>query len=125
MRSRPARSARLATLAMLAGLALASPCWAQGDGLLGVFFERDARNCSGNVPLASSATLYVVLVPRGATFGGIQAAEFRIDMSGAGGFLFQNATPESDVVATIGNAFGSGRSKVVGRTATATTTTST
>ena len=107
MRSRPARSARLATLAILSGLALASPSWAGGDGLLGIFFDRDARTCSGDVPLASFATLYVVLVPQGATFGGISAAEFRIDTSGAGGFLFQNETAEPGIT-PLGSALSGG-----------------
>jgi hypothetical protein len=60
-------------------------------GLLGVFFDPNAQNCSGNVPTAGTATLYVCFVPLGSASGGITGVEFRID-PGNGGYLLQSAS---------------------------------
>jgi hypothetical protein len=92
---------------LAASLALAVPCHAQ-DGILGIYFDRDARACSGDVPTASYATLYVVLQPAGATYGGITGVEFRIDTSGASGFMFMSEANEPDITARIGSALGGG-----------------
>ena len=33
------------------------------DGLLGIFFDTSGSECSGDIPTASFATLYVLLLP--------------------------------------------------------------
>jgi len=103
MRSRPTRIVAFLPLGLLL---LAAPCLA--NGLLGIYFDREGNACSGDVPTASFKTLYVVFQPSGSTFGGITGAEFRIDTSGANGFLFQNPTPDPFVVASLGNPLGGG-----------------
>jgi len=104
MRSRPTR---LTVFLHLILVVLASPCLAS-DGLVGIFFDREGRSCSGDVPTASFATLYVVFQPAGATLSGITGGQFRIDNSDATGFLFQNVTYDPAVNAHIGDAFSGG-----------------
>jgi hypothetical protein len=104
MRSRPTR---LAALLHLILLVVAAPCFAS-DGLLGIFFDREARSCSGDVPTASFATLYVVFLPAGSTLSGIVGGEFRIDNSDATGFLFQSVNYDPAIIAHVGDAFSGG-----------------
>ncbi len=63
---------------------------AQTDGLLGIYFDRDASRCTGSISSGSSTTMYVVLVGEGATSSGITGAEFRIDASEARSYLFHS-----------------------------------
>jgi hypothetical protein len=80
---------------------------ARSDGALGVYFDTNGQQCSGDIPTASVVTLHVLLTPSGSTYGGIQGAEFRIEPPAGGGFLFQSVTAPSGA-AMIGSAFGNG-----------------
>lgn len=80
---------------------------ARADGLLGVFFDTNGQSCAGNVPPASYAILYVVLQPEGSTYSGITGVEFRIDTSGASGYMFANESVISDGI-KVGNALSGG-----------------
>jgi hypothetical protein len=100
-----ARTTRFVPWIAAMGLAIASPACA--EDLLGVFFDTSAQTCSGNVPTAGTATLYVCCVPTGSASGGITGAEFRID-PGNGGYLVQGGSPMGSGWAVIGNAFSGG-----------------
>lgn len=94
----------------VAGMAIAACCVAgpaRADGLLGIFFDRNAIQCAGPVPTASTAMLYVLLVTDGATSGGITGAEFRIRTDAANSYLFLNETVGAGVV-RLGSALGGG-----------------
>lgn len=54
--------------------------------------------------------MYVVLLTSGATSSGVTGAEFRVDASAAGSFLFQNEQASPDVVIQLGAALGEGTS---------------
>jgi hypothetical protein len=78
-----------------------------GDGMLGIYFDSNGQNCSGNLAPGAMATLYVLLQPGGGTYSGAHGGELRIDTSGASGYLVNNESYES-TDATIGAALGSG-----------------
>ena len=88
-------------------LCLTAPSLHAQDGLLGIFFDSSGSNCSGSVGVASYAVLYVVLQPAGSTYAGVTAAEFRVDASGASGYLVANEHIIAPVSAG-GSALGSG-----------------
>jgi len=73
------------------------------DGLLGIYFDRDAQRCTGSVSSGSSTTMYVVLVGEGATSGGITGAEFSIETTGAQSYFFHGETGFGNV--QLGSAF--------------------
>jgi len=100
-------SAALLSLLVLP-LSLATPARA-GDGVFGVFFDRTGTNCSGTVPVASVATLHVVLLPQGSTFAGIMGAEFSITAAQNSTFLFQGESVESGAI-QLGTALNGGTS---------------
>lgn len=87
-----------ALLGLLAVLALASTPARAGDGVIGVFFDAAGTNCAGTVPVASLATLHVVLLPQGSTFAGIMGAELRVTAAQNSTFLFQGETVESGAI---------------------------
>jgi hypothetical protein len=101
--------ARLALAVALAGSALPlAPGAARADGTLGVYFDAEGRTCSGDVSAGGMTTLHVVLLPGGATFGGITGAEFRIQLPAGSGFVFGNPTFPSAAVLRLGDALGDG-----------------
>ena len=59
------------------------------------------------MPPASYTTLYVVLQPAGSTYAGITGVEFRIDTSGATGYMMANENQASGAI-RLGSALGSG-----------------
>lgn len=105
---RPAASRlRLAWAGVAVAAGLAAPA-ARADGLLGIFFDRNAVQCSGPVPTASTATLYVLLVSGGSTSSGITGAEFRVQTDAASSYLFLSETPIRSGDLLLGAALGSG-----------------
>jgi hypothetical protein len=79
-------------LVLACALALPGVASAQSDGLLGIYFDRDASRCTGSVGSGSPITMYVVLIGDGATSSGITGAEFRIEKSGAQSYYFLSET---------------------------------
>ena len=99
----PRRSLGLGLLACaltLPGVASAS------DGLLGIYFDRDASRCTGSVGSGSTITMYVVLIGEGATSSGITQAEFRIEKTGAQSYYFLSETGFGNL--QLGSAFEAG-----------------
>lgn len=90
----------------VAGLGLAASATA-GDGDFGVFFDRSASQCTGTVGSGGLTTLYVLLLPGGATYAGIHGAELRITTHNADGLLFTAETYDAGAL-PIGSALGSG-----------------
>jgi hypothetical protein len=88
-------------------LCFAAPVARAGDGLMGIFFDSNGQNCSGDVGPGASATVYVVLQPAGSTYSGAKGGEFRIDTSGASGYMTGSEVYES-TDAVLGSALGSG-----------------
>jgi len=80
---------------------------AQGNGVLGVYFDANGSECSGSIGPGAFRTLYVLFSPDGDTRGGIKGAEFRIEISGSGYNLFgpQYLFPEGT---QVGDALGDG-----------------
>jgi hypothetical protein len=93
-------------------LVLPSVAAAQADGLLGIYFDRDAFRCTGGIPSGSSATLYVLLVGEGATSSGATGAEFRIETGEARSYLFHAETGYGNI--QLGSAFSDGVNIVFG-----------
>jgi len=79
---------------LLAGLGVATTfapaAQAQLNGVLGIYFDDRANECSQTFGMGQSRTLYVLLLPEGDTRGGISGVEFSIDASGAPGYSFSN-----------------------------------
>src|SRR5262249_54390713 len=94
-------------VALAALLVLAAPPCHGSDGLLGVFFDTNGSACAGAVPVASLTTLHVLLLPSGATFGGITGAELRVTPSSPGAFLLQGESVEQGAI-QLGSALGTG-----------------
>jgi len=101
----PSRKSVL-VLAIVAVLAPASV--PAQDGLLGIYFDLNGNECSGDIPTASFATLYVLLHPDGATMGGTVGAEFRIESPAGGAFLMTGEQAAAGANVQIGSAFGDG-----------------
>jgi hypothetical protein len=80
----------------------------RADDLLGIFFDPSGRECSGNVPTASFATLHVVFLPGSSTYGGITGAEFSIETPSGGAFLFRDEVTPPDVNIKLGDALRGG-----------------
>jgi len=100
----PSRKSAFIALAVLF-VASTAATTARADGALGVYFDTNGQQCSGDVPTASFVTLHVLLSPAGSTYGGIQGVEFRIEPPAGGGFVFQSATSSGTA---LGDAFGTG-----------------
>lgn len=83
---RPIVACLLAGLGL--GMVLASTAQAQLNGVLGIYFDDRANECSQTFGVGQSRTLYVLLLPEGDTRGGITGAEFSINTSGAPGYTF-------------------------------------
>src|SRR5439155_19844135 len=98
---------RLACTSILAVLACATPCRAD-DGLLGLFFDRQATSCADQVGSSSAKALYVVFLPGGSSSGGITGAEFRIDGLLGSSFLPMNESIDPAFNTQLGTAVGSG-----------------
>jgi len=77
------------------------------NGVLGVFFDRDGRACTGTVPVASAGVLHVVLLPSGSTFSGIHGAELRVESPPGAGFLMQGGTVDAGAL-LLGDVLGGG-----------------
>jgi hypothetical protein len=103
---RPSRMSAASCIALALLGSAAAPAWA-GDGLLGLFFDRNASECSGNLGSGQSRTVHVVLATSGATAAGAAGIEFRIDAASAGGYVLHSAQVPSNVV-PLGDALGSG-----------------
>ena len=93
-------------LVLACALALPGVASAQSDGLLGIYFDRDATRCTGSVGSGSTTTMYVVLIGDGATSSGTTGAEFRIEKSGAQSYFFLSETGFGNL--QLGSAFGAG-----------------
>jgi hypothetical protein len=100
------RALRLLLVACIAAGALATSA-AADDGQFGVFFDRNASQCSGSVGTGGLTTLYVMLLPSGATYGGIHGAEFRVVATNADGLLFTGATWDAGAL-PLGDALAGG-----------------
>ncbi|MFQ5599325.1 MAG: hypothetical protein ACE5G2_02085 [Candidatus Krumholzibacteriia bacterium] len=98
---------RLFVLTSLVGLGAASSALAR-NGLLGLFFDENASECTGDVGPGATKTLYVVLVPDGDTRGGITGAEFRVDIDDATSYVFQGEEIVVPGAIKVGDALGSG-----------------
>jgi hypothetical protein len=99
-------SHRFGLVLVLAGvLALPGVASAQSDGLLGIYFDREATRCTGSVGSGSTTTMYVVLIGDGATSSGTTGAEFRIEKS-TQAYFFPNETGFGNV--QLGLAFDRG-----------------
>lgn len=92
----------LASGVVLPLIAAAQP----SDGLLGIYFDRDAQRCTGSVPSGSSTILYVVLVGDGATSSGLTGAEFRIETTDARSYVLHSETGFGNV--QLGSALADG-----------------
>ena len=88
----PFRKSGFIALAVLFVVLSTTFTTARADGALGVYFDTNGQQCSGDVPTSSFVTLYVLLSPAGSTYSGIQGVEFRIEPPAGGGFVFQSAT---------------------------------
>lgn len=97
----------LAAIVFTSGLA-ATGVRAQSNGVLGIFFDDRADNCSAKFTIGTSRTLYVLLLPEGDTRGGITTAEFSIDASGASGYSFSSEQVMGGGSAIFGPAVGPG-----------------
>jgi hypothetical protein len=78
----------------LAWVLVSTPAGAR-DGTLGIYFDDGARECTGQVPTASTRTLHVVLLAEGATFDGITGVEFRVEALPNAPFLVTGASAPS------------------------------
>jgi hypothetical protein len=92
-------------VAVILAALVAAPA-AADDGQFGVFFDRNALQCTGTVASGGLATLYVVLVPSGATYAGIQGAELRVTI-GSSELLVAGESYDPGVV-RFGDALGGG-----------------
>ena len=99
------RALRLAAQSMLALSLGVAPAGAN-DGEFGVFFDRNASQCSATLGVGWT-TMYVMLLPAGATHAGIHGAELRITMTNADNLLIANETYEAGAL-PIGTALGTG-----------------
>jgi hypothetical protein len=89
---------------LLAVLAVGTPAQAD-DGFYSPFFDRNGQQCTGSISGGGIVTLYVLLVPNGATYAGIITAELRVTSSSPD-VLF---TSEShDAAIALGSAIGDG-----------------
>jgi hypothetical protein len=77
---------------------LATPRAQADDGFFSPFFDRNGLQCSGSISSGGIATLYVLLVPNGATYGGIAGAELRVTTSSPD-IVFTSESYGSDAVA--------------------------
>jgi len=98
---------RLRSCLLFAGaLLLPVASAAQSDGLLGIYFDREATRCTGSVSSGSSTTMYVVLAGEGATSSGLTQVEFRIETSEARSYFFHSEAGLGNL--QLGSAFGDG-----------------
>jgi hypothetical protein len=102
------KSTLVVSLATLAALVLATSSPRAQDGMLGIYFDTSGSECSGTVPTASFATLYVLLLPEGATTSGAIGAEFRIETPAGGAFFFSGEQAAAGANVFLGSAFGDG-----------------
>jgi hypothetical protein len=81
--------------------------------VLGIYADTNGDACAATLGSGRTTTLYVVFLPRGSTMSGITGAEFRIETTGAPGYMFQD---ERAINATVfmGTALGSGANVVYG-----------
>ena len=84
------------------GAGFAPAVHAQANGVLGIYFDDRASNCSNTFAVGTSRTLYVLLLAEGDTRGGVSGLEFSIDASAATGYNFSGET------VTLPNGFGVG-----------------
>ena len=101
------RAARTLAAALLVLLAAAEGA-AEGNGVLGLFFDANASACSGRIAPGGLATLYVLLAPDGDTRGGISGAEFRVTTAATGYRLFAEEALLPNLIVKLGEALGAG-----------------
>jgi hypothetical protein len=92
--------------ASLLATTLSVPPVSAHDGDFGVFFDRNASQCSGTLGTGWT-TLYVLLIPNGATQAGIHAAELRVTSLNGDNLILANETYEAGAL-PIGSALGTG-----------------
>jgi hypothetical protein len=94
---------------LLVGLGLAfgaSNASAEGNGLLGVYFDDQGAECSTTMSPGQVRTMHVVFAPDGDTRNGFTGAEFRITVENGDGYLFHSEV--GFMLVKLGNALGTG-----------------
>lgn len=84
----------------------ASQASAQANGLLSVYFDDQAGECSTTMSPGQTRTMYVVFTLDGDTRGGITGAEFRITVENGDGYVFMGE--QAFTLIKLGNALETG-----------------
>jgi hypothetical protein len=71
-------------------VAVAHQASAEGNGLLGIYFDDRAGECETTMSPGQARTAYVVFTPDGDTRRGITGAEFRITVENGAGYLIHS-----------------------------------
>ncbi|UCE02078.1 MAG: hypothetical protein JSW67_12575 [Candidatus Latescibacterota bacterium] len=105
--SQPLRRVARTLLAMSPLLvAVAHQAAAEGNGLLGIYFDDRAGECETTASPGQARTAYVVFTPDGDTRGGVTGASFRITVENGDGFLFHSEVSIPPI--QVGDALGPG-----------------